>query len=288
MWMTGKLPTGKYEGRAGDATRGCAALPIASLLPIFLSVIFLSLFCNRSQAQETAESEQAVQEAGEALQQSGKYPWYDASKDGVKPIPLATSSDADSENRDSKWTAQPKAATLGPLPQISFLGWLFNWIGITLLIVFLALIAWLVAKAFLKDEVSEGVARKVIETSRDVDRVEALPFKLRKPTSNFLDEARRLYEAGDYSEAIIYFFSYQLVELDRHHLIRLAKGKTNRQYLREVRPRPNLHSILGITIVVFEDAFFGRKTITREHFERSWNRLSEFQSELDRLERAAA
>jgi hypothetical protein len=132
------------------------------------------------------------------------------------------------------------------------------------------------------------VARRVIETSRDVDRVEALPFKLRKPTGNFLDEARRLYEAGDYSEAIIYFFSYQLVELDRHHLIRLAKGKTNRQYLREVRPRPNLHQILGITIVAFEDAFFGRKTLTREHFEQCWSRLGEFQAELDRLERAAA
>jgi hypothetical protein len=256
--------------------------------PIFLSLVFLSWAAVPLCAQDAAESEQAIQEAGEALQQSGKYPWYDASKDGVKPIPLASSSDADSENRDSKWTAQPSAATPGRLPQISFLGGLFNWIGITLLIVFLALIAWLVAKAFLKDEVSEGVARKVIETSRDVDRVEALPFKLRKPTGSFLDEARRLYEAGEYSEAIIYFFSYQLVELDRHHLIRLAKGKTNRQYLREVRPRPNLHSILGITIVVFEDAFFGRKTITREHFERSWNRLSEFQSELDRLERAAA
>jgi len=128
----------------------------------------------------------------------------------------------------------------------------------------------------------------VIEGSRDVDRVEALPFAVRKPTGDFLAEARRLYEAGDYSEAIIYLFSYQLVELDRQHLIRLAKGKTNRQYLRELRARLTLRSILETTVVRFEDAFFGRKTLTRERFEQSWQRLDEFHAELHRLERAAA
>jgi hypothetical protein len=182
----------------------------------------------------------------------------------------------------------PAASSCGNQGGFSLLGGLFNWLGITLLVIFLGLIAWLIAKAFLKDEVSEGITRKVIETSRDVDRVEALPFKIRKPTGDFLSEARRLYEAGEFSEAIIYFFSYQLVELDRHHQIRLTKGKTNRQYVREVRQRPNLRGILEITMFAFEDAFFGRKTLSREQFEVCWSRLSEFQAELERLERAAA
>jgi hypothetical protein len=265
--------------------RKADALQISRACAIFL---FFILNAPATFAQEPTEAEEAVATAGDALQQSGSYPWYDRATDGVRTIPLANSSDADSANRDSKWTAAPTTATPGRMPQVSFLGGLLNWVGVTLLIVFLALIAWLIAKAFLRDEVSEGVARKVVETARDVDRVEALPFKLRKPTSDFLTEARRLYEAGDYSEAIIYFFSYQLVELDRHHLIRLAKGKTNRQYLREVRQRPSLHSILGVTIIAFEDAFFGRKSITREQFEGCWSRLGEFQAELERLERAAA
>jgi Domain of unknown function (DUF4129) len=281
---TGRSTTGRWE--AGVRLHSLRQ-PSAPFL-IFLSFIFLSFLPPLARAQELSETDQAVEQVGDALNESGHYPWYDSKTDGVRPIPLANSSDADSANRDSKWTAQPKASTPGRMPQLSFLGWLLNWVGITLLVVFLALIAWLITKAFLKDEISEGIARKVIETSRDVDRVEALPFKLRKPTGDFLAEARRLYEAGDYSEAIIYFFSFQLVELDRHHLIRLAKGKTNRQYLREVRPRPNLHAILGITIVAFEDAFFGRKTLSREQFERCWTRLDEFQGELARLERAAA
>ena len=40
---------------------------------------------------------------------------------------------------------------------------------------------------------------------------------------------------GDYGMAIIYAYAYQLVELDQHHAIQLRKGKTNRQYLRELR-----------------------------------------------------
>src|SRR5262249_31318311 len=116
----------------------------------------------------------------------------------------------------------------------------------------------------------------------------ALPFKVRAATTDFLAEARRLYDAGQYSDAIIYLFSYQLVELDKYHVIHLAKGKTNRQYLRELRPRPLLAGVIETTMVAFEDAFFGKKQLSRETFERSWLRLNEFKLELDREAQAAA
>ena len=122
--------------------------------------------------------------------------------------------------------------------------------------------------------------RKVVESRRDADRVEALPFQVRSATSDFLAEAGRLYQAGKYSDAIIYLFSYELVELDRHHVIRLTKGKTNRQYIRETRSRPLLRSVLEGTMIAFEDAFFGNKVLSRETFERSWNRVNEFRGEL--------
>ena len=54
---------------------------------------------------------------------------------------------------------------------------------------------------------------------------------------DLLAEARRHYQAGNYGAAIVYLFSFQLVQLDQRQIIRLAKGKTNRQYLREVGPR---------------------------------------------------
>ena len=41
-------------------------------------------------------------------------------------------------------------------------------------------------------------------------------------------------------------------------------------------------------MIAFEDAFFGNKTLSREDFERCWQRLNEFQLELERQELAAA
>ena len=91
-------------------------------------------------------------------------------------------------------------------------------------------------------------------------------------------QARTHYEQGNYSEAIIYLFSYELVELDRSALIRLAKGKTNRQYLREAAATRSMKPLLERTMVTFEDVFFGRRTLDRSGFEACWKQLDEFQS----------
>jgi hypothetical protein len=273
--------------------RGSLTLPVGGswVWVVMASVAMLALAaCGRhGLAQELSDSD-AVAIGGDALADSGNYPWYDESTGKVRRINVAGSADADSANRDSKWTKQPTASTGGGVrwgwPAIS---WGFHYLFIFVFILLLGIIVYLIARAFLKDETREdAVVRRTIETSRDVDRVQSLPIQLRKPTSDFLAEARRLYEAGDYSEAMIYLFSHELVLLDKHHVIRLAKGKTNRQYLRETRQRPVLRGVLEPAIIAFEDVFFGRKRLSRERFEACWNRLDEFHAELEHLERAAA
>ena len=114
----------------------------------------------------------------------------------------------------------------------------------------------------------------------DVDRIEQLPFAVKRPQSDLLGEARRHYEQGNFAEAIIYYFSYQLVELDKHQVIRLTKGKTNRQYLGEARRAPDLRPLLEDTMVAFEDVFFGHHDLERSRFEACWNRLAQFQKSL--------
>jgi hypothetical protein len=228
-------------------------------------------------------------EAGkEALSSSGKFPWYDRRQDDVRRLNVVPRPSA--EDRGDKWiNNKTRAAKTTPTPRISYFGNFLQWIGLTALVGLLGLIAYLIASSFLKDEVSEDVAvRKVVESRRDADRVEALPFRIRAAAGDFLAEARRLYEAGQYSQAIVYLFSHELVQLDKHHVIRLAKGKTNRQYVRETRQRPLLAAVLHATMIAFEDAFFGRKTLSREAFERCWQRLDEFQNDLAREELAAA
>jgi hypothetical protein len=107
-----------------------------------------------------------------------------------------------------------------------------------------------------------------------VASVEALPFMAQRPHEDLLGSARRYYEQGHYSEAIIYLFSYELVELDRFAIIELARGKTNRQYLREAGRIEAARSLLERTMLAFESAFFGRYPLDRASFEACWNQLN--------------
>src|SRR5262245_28291486 len=252
-----------------------------------LALLFVLVCSSFADAQNAANSDaKAVQDAKDILSGSGRFPWYDRGQDDVRRLHAVPRDAADSRNRASNWEKTPGTGGGRRMPRFSLFGSALQWLGLTLLVVLLGVIAFLIAKTFLREEVSDqAVLRKVIESARDVDRVEALPFHVRKPSGDFLSEARRLYEAGEYSEAIIYLFSYQLVQLDRQHLIRLTKGKTNRQYLRELRQRPALRAILDTTVVLFERAFFGRKTLTREQFEEAWRQLEAFHGEISIQER---
>jgi hypothetical protein len=248
---------------------------------------FLSLNASAVAGDEPPPSD-PVQSAQDALAKGGRYPWYDSRQDDVRRLNVQPRTTA--EDRGDKWADDGTPQKTSRKPRFSLLGGFLQWFGLTALVLLLGLIAFLIAKTFLKEETSEDAiaVRKIVESRRDADRVEALPFHVLAANGDFLAEARRLYEAGQYSDAIIYLFSYELVQLDKHHVIRLAKGKTNRQYIREARQRPHLAAVLEITMIAFEDAFFGRKTLSREAFERSWQRLAEFQGELAREESAAA
>ncbi len=256
------------------------------LLPVIAALLLLLSIASASNAADTP-SPDPVESTKDALSSGSRFPWYDRQNDSARRLNIVPRVPPD--ERGAKWSSvpiQPKPTSSSNslrMPRFNLVGGTLQWLGITALIVLLGIIAYLIATSFLKDEVSTSTSdRKVVEVRRDADRVEALPFKVRAATTDFLAEARRLYDAGQYSEAIIYLFSYQLVELDRNHVIRLSKGKTNRQYLREARPRPLLAGVLEKTMIAFEDAFFGNKSLSRDTFEQSWTRLNDFRQELER------
>ena len=141
------------------------------------------------------------------------------------------------------------------------------WIGLGILLIALValLIRMFLGPASLRPGVI-GLAATRDGVASDADRVERLPFPVQRPQTDLLGEARRHYEAGDYVEAIIYLFSHQLVYLDKHDLVRLAKGKTNRQYLREMKSHRGIVRILSDTMLAFEDVFFGRHDLDRVPF----------------------
>ena len=241
---------------------------------------------------EPIEGEAAVEAGRDALAGRTRYPWYDRATDTVRPLDLAPEANADSANRNSKWKNKPQTSKAAPAARggsgFSFFGPIAQTLGLILLVSLLLVIAYLVAKAFMRNEVASTAASQVIESSHEVDRVERLPFAVKRPGGDLLAEARAAYEAGNFSEAIIYLYSYYLVQLDKQHLIRLAKGKTNRQYLRELRPQVQLAGLLETTMIAFEDVFFGKHPLPRERFEACWQRVEEFQRQIQQVERLAA
>jgi hypothetical protein len=198
-----------------------------------------------------------VRSGHDAMNRWLSYPWYDSSTDGLRRVDVPAPTTPSSFN--FRW------ATL-----VEWLAWILLCVAIILLIYF-------AARAFLTRDtrLSADISQKTAPSARD--RIESLPFPIAVGNLNLLEEARRLYQHGEYSKAIVYLFSYQLVELDKRHLIRLTKGKTNRQYLREVGSRMSLRQLVEQTMIAFEDAFFGHYPLDQTRFESCWFRVGEFE-----------
>jgi len=231
-----------------------------------------------------ADRDPSVEAGREALHRwVWQYPFYDAEEDGLRAIPVS-----EPWHVRWEWLLDWFADVLEWLRGLVTFGggkpgsmsWQ-QWVGWGLIVALLALLAYLMVRVWRR----RGEARRpgatglgesdVVEERR---RVEALPSDVGRRRANLLDAARECYGQGDFREAIIYLFSYQLVRLDKRQLIRLAKGKTNRQYLREIGRRRALRRLFEQTMVTFEDAFFGDYAIDRARFESVWSHLDEFES----------
>jgi hypothetical protein len=233
----------------------------------------------RTVCAEDLTEQEAVESARQSLDGSADFPWYDAANDRLQRIDVKPPKDL--ENRDSRWESKP--------PSWSLPGWLWRLLellGWIILIAVMAVLVVFLVRSFLWDEERIALTSETEDAARnsgDIDRVDSLPFQLKRPQADLLSEARRHYESGDYGQAIIYLYSYQLVQLDRYQIIRLTKGKTNRQYLREVRPQPDLFALLEGTMVAFEDVFFGRHRLERHRFESCWQRMDSFHQQLEQV-----
>ena len=219
--------------------------------------------------------EQSVAMGREALDRFvWPYPWYDSQTDGVRRIDVSEPWYLRWEWLWN-WLGDLFRFTWGGLGSMSWL----EWVAWAVIAILLAVLLYLMVRTLRKrrgaTSASEGEA---LASDRDEEkrRVEALPSAVGRKRDDLLAAARHCYDEGNYGEAIIYLFSHQLVELDKSQLIRLAKGKTNRQYLRELGRRFGLRRLLEQTMVAFEETFFGNYSIDRARFESVWSRLGEF------------
>jgi hypothetical protein len=242
-------------------------------------------------ALDQLDADQSVAAGREALDHwwPRNYPWYDPQTDGVRRVEIP---------KPWNWSWF-REWLKGLLPDWN-MSWLWDWLRgwnwrwlFTMpttfwewstriaLVLLVGLLVYLMARAYRRWQGRPAASKAhggTSATQEDADRIEALPFPVRGGRLDLLDQARQHYQQGDYRQAIIYLFSFQLVRLDRQQIIRLSKGKTNRQYLREVGPRRALRRLVEQTMVAFEDVFFGNHSLDRTRFEFCWSRLDEFES----------
>lgn len=216
--------------------------------------------------------------------QDGSYPWYDDEADDLNHLsvePQMAPPEAKEWEVDfPEWDIQsPNWNTTGFWEGVQYLIW-----GVMIALLVAVLVYFI--RSFIRDGFQFKLRgeTKTDSVTSEAEQIENLPFPVAKPRTDLLAEARHHYENGDYGRAIIYLFSYQLVHLDKHQLIRLAKGKTNRQYLREVgSPRSTIRNTLQQTMISFEEVFFGKHNLEKKAFEACWHRLEEFHQSVQRL-----
>ncbi len=72
-----------------------------------------------------------------------------------------------------------------------------------------------------------------------------------------LKRAQQLSSSGDYRTAVRYLYLSSLLLLDERGLLRYDRAQTNREYLRSVAHLPQLVTILGEVIEVFDRVWYG-------------------------------
>ena len=184
------------------------------------------------------------------------YPWYDAKTDAVRRVDVPKP-----WHINSDW-----GFSLGSVLQV--VGW-------TVVAVLVAVLVYFIVRALWQHEGRKS-GKEEEEPAGGADRVESLPVPASARHLDLLAEAERCRQQGDYGRAIVFLFSHELLQLDKNGRIHLARGKTNRQYLREIRPWPALGGLIEQTTLMFEDVFFGHHALERPAFEACWSRLEEF------------
>lgn len=213
-------------------------------------------------------------------------PWVDQENGEVSPVGVSEREAAATRDRSSIPVAptRKKKAPIANAGPVNTGPSVFSGLGAVILysclaigaVALVGLFVWIIMNSRIDleagPEETERPDRSLAESIRH------LPFEMDVTKGDFRQQAHTSYQSGDFRGALIFLFSHVLVTLDQAKLVRLKKGKTNRQYLRELSPSPPLVGYYGDVMVPFEQTFFGDYPITKDAFEKCWRGLDDFQS----------
>ena len=250
-------------------------------------IIAISLFAAIVGGLSDGSSQAPAQDAGLESLKRQSLPWYDADTEQIKPVELSARNEPRSERRGT--IAEKKKKGKSKKSQNSwFDDWNLDWsegfatfvywlLWIVLGVAFAILIVWIVRNV----DVRPPVRIEEPEPSRTrAQSVAQLPFQMDIGDDDFRSLAAKAFQANDHRQAIIWLFSHVLVSLDQKSLIRLKKGKTNRQYLSELAGDRRLSAYYTDLMLPFEATFFGDKDLNREQFSHCWDGLALFEQQV--------
>ena len=218
-----------------------------------------------------------------------KYPWYDADSRSVKSLEQKPGKKPFSTDRETVPIAKPNSGGNGG-PINTGIGWgaggatgatgdgagtMFFVITAAIILVVIVVLVL----TFLYIESRESDLKLPSGRSRK-QSIEQLPFDLDSTDGDFRAAADAAYQSGDLRKAIIYLYSHVLVTLDQNRLIRLRKGKTNRQYLRELQRHKGVSGYFQQVMLPFESVFFGDHEMDADQFQQCWSGLNGFHSKV--------
>lgn len=193
------------------------------------------------------------------------YPWYDQTKDSFRPL------------RPTRKLDDPESPASLNIPGSSLLAQVVYLLAWSLLAVLLiGLIIALVRSLQIFDFDDDTTPSQQPEVTLETLQALPLPEKT-QGIRDFLKEAEKLASQSLYGQAMTFYFSWQLLQLNQQQIIELEKGKTNRQYSKEVQSSmPDLTDLFRQSIRLFEDAFFGNLPVSAYDFQRVWGQRGKF------------
>jgi hypothetical protein len=224
-----------------------------------------------------AWAEERNVDAQRAVKSMANSRWYDKETQSYAPPKL--SPERDNSIRDSKWLGKVRVdnGSTWNLGIGEFFAEVFAWAAIGIisaaLVTGVVLLILHATRNYVPSRLNYSDRQKKFVI--DPTRVDELPFDFVALKRDPLAEAEQLWRSGRYNEAMVYLYAYMLLALDQSRHIHLQKGKTNRMYLRELKPL-GLKRILEPTMLAFEEVFFGKYDVSKERFELAWGQLELF------------
>ena len=168
---------------------------------------------------------QDVNESYEKGLREIKQPWLSRDGMSVEYVPLRP---IDPEEEKAR---EPETPVTFPTINFELIFENFYWVCVVLFaILALAVLAYASRLVYIRARDARDLEEEPETRAR---RLETLAPEARDRYDDLMAAATDAYARGDYRAAIIFYFSWLLVEMDKRGFVLLDKGKTNLEYWRE-------------------------------------------------------